>query len=153
MQYARETTPPKQWSSPLFIHINYVLTWVWTGAFALIAVVGYIGDGPLHQLDNVWTNWIIQIGAIILALKFTAWYPDHASARAKPGARQTPSRAAIADLLRPVAAFLVPVGILILIVGPWLIGAGLIVVGILTTRTLHAARAGSLTFFVVLLVR
>ncbi len=46
-----------------------------------------------------------------------------------------------------------PVGILILIVGPWLIGAGLIVVGILTTRTLHAARAGSLTFFVVLLVR
>ncbi len=92
MQYARETTPPKQWSSPLFIHLNYVLTWVWTGAFALIAVVGYIGDGPLHQPDNVWTNRIIQIGAIILALKFTAWYPDHASARAEPGARQTPSR-------------------------------------------------------------
>ncbi len=135
IQYARETTPREHWSSPLFIHINYVLTWMWTGAFALTAAVGYVGDGPLHQPDNMWTNWIIQIGAIILALKFTDWYPDYASAHAEQATGKTASRAAIADLLQPVARFLVPVGILILIVGPWLIGAGLIVVGILITRS------------------
>lgn len=139
MPYARETTPREYWSSPLFIHINYVLTWVWTGAFALIAAVGYLGDGPLHQPDNLWTNWIIQIAAIILALKLTAWYPDYATARAEQQAGHTASRPAIADLLQPVAGFLVPVGILIAIVGPWPIGAGLIVAGILATRTLPTA--------------
>ncbi|MGI8904643.1 MAG: hypothetical protein ACR2IP_13565 [Solirubrobacteraceae bacterium] len=56
IQYARESVPREHWKSPRFIHINCVLAWTWTAAFAITAIVGYIGDGPLHQPDNLWTN-------------------------------------------------------------------------------------------------
>jgi hypothetical protein len=81
LQYARETTPREYWRSPLFLHINYVITWVWTAAFAVIVAVGWYGDGPLHQPDNAWTNWIIPIAALVVAIRFTQWYPGVARSR------------------------------------------------------------------------
>jgi hypothetical protein len=33
-----------------------VISTVWALAFLLTALVGYIGDGPLHQPNNIWTN-------------------------------------------------------------------------------------------------
>ena len=69
IQYAREVTPEENWDTPVFIHINYVLTWVWTVTFAITAVVGWYGDGPLDQPDNIWTNWIIQIALLIFAIR------------------------------------------------------------------------------------
>src|ERR1700733_979804 len=74
IQYAREMTPEEYWRTPLFIHINYVLTWVWTAVFAVTAAVGWYGDGPLNQPDNIWTNWIVQIALLIFAIRFTEWY-------------------------------------------------------------------------------
>lgn len=140
LQYARETTEREYWNSPLFLRINYVITAVWSAAFLLIAIVGYIGDGPLHQPDNIWTAWIVQIALIVLAIKFTGWYPDYATA--EPARPAGPHQARpVSDLLRPLAAYLVPVGILVAIVGGKLWWAGVIVIaaGVVATRHLHRA--------------
>jgi hypothetical protein len=121
------------------LHINYVLTWVWTAAFLIIALIGWIGDGPLHQPDNIWMNWILQIALIIFALRFTEWYPDAASARAEVAAGQrTEPAPTFESLLLPLAAYIVPVGIVVLVFGggPWWIGVGLIVIGIYVTKRL-----------------
>jgi hypothetical protein len=144
LAYAREMTDRTHWDSPLFLRINYVISTVWAIAFLLTAAVGYIGDGPLHQPNNIWTGWIIQIGLVILAIKFTAWYPDHATAEPQTHdqAGTTPKPTPLA-LLRPIAAYLVPAGIVVMIVGgnSWVIGAALIVLGVLLSRWLHAQRA------------
>lgn len=133
IQYARESTPREYWDSPLFLKINYTITWVWTAAFVIMAIAGWIGDGPLDEPNNVWTGWVIQIGAIIAAVKFTAWYPDHVSAGAEIAAGERPphERPPLADLLLPVAGYLPLVGVLVLILPgtPWWIGVGLIVLG------------------------
>ena len=86
LQYARESTPREYWGSPLFLQVNYVITGAWAAAFAVTAVAGWIGDGPLNQPNNAWTNWIIPIAALIIAIRFTQWYPNVARARAT-GAR------------------------------------------------------------------
>jgi putative Ca2+/H+ antiporter (TMEM165/GDT1 family) len=154
LAYARESTDRKYWNSPLFLRINDVITAVWSAAFLLTAIAGYIGDGPLHQPDNIWTDWIIQIALVVLAIKFTGWYPDHATADPQPtphaqqashaqqAADPQPSRPRpVAELFRPVAAYLMPAGILVLFVGGrlWWAGFVLIAVGLALTRQLHQA--------------
>jgi hypothetical protein len=153
LAYARETTERAYWDSPLFLRINYVISAVWAIAFILTAVTGYIGDGPLHQPNNIWTAWIIQIALVILAIKFTAWYPDHATAEprtAEPRAAEPRADGQThakrnphpLELLRPLAAYLVPAGIVVLIVSnTWWIGAVLIVAGVLLSRWLRRHRA------------
>jgi hypothetical protein len=142
LQYAREMTDREHWDTALFLRINYVITAVWAVVFLLIAIVGYIGDGPLHQPENIWTDWIIQIALVILAIRFTRSYPDHATAEVESSTEAAPGRARHArELLRPLAAYLVPVGILVMIFGGsgWWIGAALLVLGILATRALRRA--------------
>jgi hypothetical protein len=158
LQYARETTEQRYWKSPLFLRINYVITAVWAATFLLTAIVGYIGDGPLHQPNNIWTSWIIQIGLVVLAVKFTGWYPDHATGDAGSAAAAGSGAGAGADadagaaagqgghrpvseLIRPVAAYFVPVGILIMILGGklWWGGAILVVAGVVVTRRLSTS--------------
>lgn len=147
IQYAREMTPEEYWDTPLFRHINYVLTWVWTGAFTLTAIVGWYGDGPLNQPNNIWTGWIIQIALMIFAIRFTDWYPDVAAAHALPDSARsgdTPPDS-IAGLFLPLAGYLIPIGIILLVLddGPSWCGIGLIVVGSLAARYLHAQSPSS----------
>jgi hypothetical protein len=141
IQYAREMTPSEYWTTPLFLHINYVLTWVWTVTFAITAVVGWYGDGPLNQPDNIWTNWIIQIALLIFAIRFTEWYPDVAAAHAMPESERSGEHApdSIASLLLPLASYLVPIGIVLLALGaaPTWCGVALIALGALLARFLH----------------
>jgi len=135
LQYAREMTDRDYWDSPLFLHINYVLTWVWIGSFFVTAAVGWYGDGPLHEPDNVWTNWIVSIAVLILAIRFTEWYP----ARAKSAALRMadladdtdPGSITMAALFLPLAACLVPIGIVLLAfdAAPWWIAVSLIAIG------------------------
>jgi hypothetical protein len=135
LQYAREMTDRNYWDSPLFLHINYVLTWVWIGSFFVTAAVGWYGDGPLHEPDNIWTNWIVSIAVLIFAIRFTEWYP----ARAKSAALRMadladdtdPGSITMAALFLPLAAYLVPIGIVFLVfnTAPWWIAVSLIVVG------------------------
>ncbi|MFG2141557.1 hypothetical protein [Streptomyces sp. NPDC048650] len=79
-QYAREQTPPEVWRSPLFRKVNVRLTALWGGAFALSAVSYAIGLQTSAGSD--WFNWIIPIGLLVVAIKVTAWYPDHVRATA-----------------------------------------------------------------------
>jgi hypothetical protein len=148
LQYAREMTDLEHWDKPLFLRINYVITAVWAVVFLLVAIAGYIGDGPLNQPENIWTNWIIQIALVILAIRFTRSYPDHATAEAESPTAAARSRARhVRELLRPLAAYLVPVGILVMIFGGsgWWIGAALLVLGVLTTRALRRSANGAST--------
>ncbi|HUR04524.1 MAG TPA: hypothetical protein VM347_18410 [Nonomuraea sp.] len=75
LQYAREQVDRAYWHSPHFLRTNYVITGVWGLAFLVAAVTGGYGDLVLRDPDNLWTGWIIQIAAIIAAVRFTAWYP------------------------------------------------------------------------------
>jgi hypothetical protein len=140
VQYAHETVAPELWQTPRFMRLNYRVTWVWTGAFVLTSLVGFLGDGPLDQPDNVWTNWIVQIAALILALRFTEWYPDAAIARERfaAGDREEPPPT-VRDLVLPLAGYLVPVGVVVLCVGgaPWWVGAGLVVLGSVAAHRLN----------------
>lgn len=139
LPYAREEADPGHWDSPVFTRVSYVLAWLWSGAFVIIAIVGFIGDGPLDQPDNVWTNWIVQIAMLIAALAFTEWYPDRAAATAEiaTGERTEPPPP-VAAVFRPLAAYLVPVGVVILVLAdwPWWVGSAVIAAGILITRRL-----------------
>lgn len=143
MQYAKEETPPEHWSSPLFIRINYVITGGWALAFLISAIVGYYGDAVLHNNNNIWTGWIIQTGADLVAVQFTSWYPRYAQARAVerglvPADGPTES-APVAELLLGISAYLVPVGVLSLVFdgGPWFIGVGFIAAGSVITGRLR----------------
>lgn len=53
LAYARETTEPEYWDSPLFRRINYVISAVWAVVFLLIAIVGYIGAPTRQCLDQL----------------------------------------------------------------------------------------------------
>ncbi|MEU5209176.1 hypothetical protein [Streptomyces sp. NPDC020742] len=139
LQYAREQTPPEVWNEPGFLRTNYLITGAWGAAFAVAAIAGAFGDLVLHNSNNVWTGWIIQIAAIIVALQFTRWYPDVVRARSRrergvPGPPEPP----LSALLIPLAGYLTPVGIAVLAfdAGPLWLGVALIVVGVLLVRSL-----------------
>jgi hypothetical protein len=82
LSYAKDMTPEEFWDTPGFLRINYVISAVWAAAFAFCAVAGFIGIVFLHDSDNFWTGWILQLGAIFSAVAFTDVYPDYAGAKA-----------------------------------------------------------------------
>lgn len=79
LAYAKKQAPEEHWSSPLFLKINYVISGVWAAVFTFNAVVGFIGDAVLHDQDNFWTAWVLQLAAIFFAINFTEFYPDRAT--------------------------------------------------------------------------
>jgi hypothetical protein len=81
LSYAKDTTPEEFWDQPGFIRINYVVSAVWAAAFAFSAVFGFIGIAVLHDGDNFWTGWILQLGATFFAVAFTDVYPDYVGAK------------------------------------------------------------------------
>jgi hypothetical protein len=80
LAYAKDITPQEHWESPLFTRINNVITAAWASAFTFAAGVGLIGNLILHDPENFWTGWILQLAAIFFAVAFTEFYPDYASA-------------------------------------------------------------------------
>ena len=79
--YARDTVDPEHWDSPLFVRVNYILTAVWAGAFLINTLVGSFGDAVLHDGDNFWTGWIVQLAVTLVAVAVTEFYPDYARAK------------------------------------------------------------------------
>ncbi|MFI1765933.1 hypothetical protein ACH41H_28275 [Streptomyces sp. NPDC020800] len=79
-QYARESTPPDVWDTPVFTHINKVLTAVWGGAFALMTLSTCLAIRFPSQDD--WFNWVVPIALLVWAVKFTQRYPESYKARA-----------------------------------------------------------------------
>ncbi|MFE9927898.1 hypothetical protein [Streptomyces sp. NPDC005533] len=141
LQYAREQVDPSLWHTPGFVRTNYVITAAWGLAFLVAAVAGAYGDLVLHNPNNIWTGWIIQILAIVAALRFTVWYPDVVRARAaREAAGQAPEPLRLAGLLLPLAGLLVPIGIAVLVFdgNVWWLGVALIVGGGLLTKALQS---------------
>ncbi|WP_244291153.1 hypothetical protein [Streptomyces subrutilus] len=141
LQYAREQVDPALWHTPAFLRTNYVITAVWGLAFLVAALAGAYGDLVLRNPNNIWTGWIIQILAIVAALRFTAWYPEVVRARAtREAAGQGPEPPRTAGLLLPLAGLLVPIGIAVLVFDDsvWWLGAALIVAGGLLTKALKS---------------
>lgn len=80
--YARQQTPREYWDSPAFKQINRVITAVW----GLVFVVNALCDAAVAYLgmtSDVF-NWVVPIVAIVAAVKFTDWYPDHVTGRHRP---------------------------------------------------------------------
>lgn len=127
-----ESTPEEQWDTPLFLRINTIISWAWAGAFVAAAVAGVIGNLVLDNPSNLWTSWIVQIAAIIAAIQFTDWYPDHAAALyLQQEGMPTDPPPPVTDLLITLVGGLVTIGIVALVfnAGPWWVGVGFIVAG------------------------
>ncbi|MFE2585341.1 hypothetical protein [Streptomyces sp. NPDC059378] len=143
LQYARERVDPEYWHTPAFLRTNYLITGAWGLAFLVAAVAGAYGDLVLHDPNNIWTGWIIQILAIVAAVRFTAWYPDVARARVRRAAGLPgPDPPRLGGMFLPLAGLLVPIGIAVLIFeDAWWLGVALIVAGVLLTKALTARGA------------
>ncbi|HEY1858158.1 hypothetical protein [Acidocella sp.] len=75
LQYAREQVAPESWSSPEFVRTNYVITAMWACAFFVMVAAElallYIPGLPRR------VGIIAIILALVGAVKFTGWYPEH----------------------------------------------------------------------------
>ncbi|MFF0381637.1 hypothetical protein ACWEIK_16885 [Streptomyces sp. NPDC004673] len=78
-QYARESTPRQYWDSPVFRHINRVLTTYWGVTFAIMTASTWLAIHFPAQDD--WFNWVIPIALLVIAVKFTQRYPESYKAR------------------------------------------------------------------------
>lgn len=79
MQYAREQVRPELWNSSEFRRTNYLITSVWALAFAIMVSAEFIllytpGFPPRAGI-------IVIILALVGAVKFTGWYPEHIRTR------------------------------------------------------------------------
>ena len=98
LQYAREEAPRELWDNPAFIRTNYVITAFWGGAFLVTALAGAYGDLVLKNSNNLWTGWVIQTVALLIAIQFTEWYPKVVQGqsprrhRAEPAAQRAAAR-------------------------------------------------------------
>ena len=79
MQYARVQVIPELWSSPVFRRTNYMIRGVWALAFAVMVAA----ELTLHYMPGFSprTGIIVIILALVGAVKFTGWYPEHVRAR------------------------------------------------------------------------
>ncbi|MEV0580081.1 MULTISPECIES: hypothetical protein [unclassified Streptomyces] len=78
-QYARDTTPREVWGTPVFRHVNQVLTLVWGGVFVATALLGLLAIHTSSGSD--WYNWVIPAVLLVLAVRFTERYPDQVRER------------------------------------------------------------------------
>jgi hypothetical protein len=111
LQYAKESTPEELWKNPLFLHINYMITWSWVLGFGVAAASGFYGDAVLDDSGNFWTGWIIQLAGTIFALSFTEFYPDYATDRAQQKAGEDVSPQSLARLWDWVPIFVIVTGV------------------------------------------
>jgi len=88
LAYARESTPREIWATPAFLRANYVITAVWTTAFALTCAADAVAN-----FDNAFPYSLdvaIGLAALGLAVIFTARYRAHLrmqAGRARPTIR------------------------------------------------------------------
>ncbi len=128
LQYAKEEADPQYWDSPIFMRISYTISWVWAAAFAWQSLMGWFGDSVLDNSNNFWTGWILQIAALVFAIAFTEYWPDHASAKAQ-GETDVSPRGLVAWI--PTYVLVTGIAGLITNATTTLVGIVLIVVGVI----------------------
>jgi putative sterol carrier protein len=68
--YAKKISPPGVWENPIFVTINRIMTYTWSGVFAICIV--------LSLYPSVWTRAIIPISLILgFGLPFSLRFPDN----------------------------------------------------------------------------
>lgn len=77
--YAKQSTPREYWESPDFKRINRVLTLVWGLVFVFNALCDLLVATSGASPDVL--NWVLPVVAIVAAVKFSEWYPDHVTGR------------------------------------------------------------------------
>lgn len=84
LQYARETVAKEFWDSPDFLRTNTIITGAWAVAFLIMVVADvilvYVPEWPPR------IGIIATIVALVGAVKFTGWYPEHRRAMASRSA-------------------------------------------------------------------
>jgi hypothetical protein len=79
LQYAHEQVSSSLWSSPVFLHTNYIITGAWALAFLLLAIADWI------LLKAPGTPRVVGFAVIAALLygayKFTSWYPQQVRSR------------------------------------------------------------------------
>ena len=80
LQYAREQTPKEIWDHPVFIRTNYIITGVWTLSFLVTTLAD--GAATFDKGFPLSLDIAVGLGALALAVIFTARYPDYVRARA-----------------------------------------------------------------------
>ena len=82
LQYAREMVDANTAQLPEFLTANYVITWAWALAIALMmtanALVICLPGLPL------WSGLAMVFAARTSAVYFTRWYPEHRKAKSAP---------------------------------------------------------------------
>ncbi|MCX5386988.1 hypothetical protein [Streptomyces sp. NBC_00083] len=78
-QYARESVPREFWKNPRFRRTNRIITAAWAVVFVATALLGL---AALHTKSmGDWYNWVIPVILLVLAIKFTKWYPAQVRAQ------------------------------------------------------------------------
>jgi hypothetical protein len=81
IDYAKQTTSPEYWQTPLFKRINLVLSAVWAGVFLLCGVLGVLSVHAGSKGMRDWLNWYLPIILLFVGFRLNQWYPDRAVAR------------------------------------------------------------------------
>lgn len=85
LQYAREQVPKELWDNPLFLRTNYIITGVWTAAFAVMMGADTITTFTPHiplTLD-VAAGLAALAGAIVFTVRYPAYVRAHAGELSK----------------------------------------------------------------------
>jgi hypothetical protein len=77
--FAKRVAPREFWDTPLFVHINTVLTAVWATAFAVSALVMGITLAVAPGAYGILIG--TQVAAFVVPMRITRWYPARARAR------------------------------------------------------------------------
>ncbi len=88
LQYAREQTPPEFWHTPLFLRTNYIITAVWSLAFAVTTAAD--ATATFNKRFPLSLDIAVGLGALACAVIFTARYPVHVRSRALAQNTQRP---------------------------------------------------------------
>ena len=79
LQYAREAVDTETMKLPGFLRANYIISWAWAGAFALMLIANlltvYVPGLPF------WVGLAVGLAARNSALYFTKWYPQYRRAK------------------------------------------------------------------------
>ncbi|WP_046728503.1 hypothetical protein [Streptomyces humi] len=79
-QYARRSVPREHWDSPVFVHVNRVLTTAWGAVFLLMTLSTWLAIRIPAGSD--WFNWVVPVVLLVWAVKFTERFPERYKRRA-----------------------------------------------------------------------
>ena len=75
----KRVAPREFWDTPLFVHINVVLTAVWATSFAITAAI--IAVTLTIAPHAVGILLAAQVAGFVVPMRITRWYPAQARAR------------------------------------------------------------------------